>query len=36
MGGGKGAGDGSMDGQRNSPKPICPFTFFDVGGITMH
>ena len=25
-----------MDGQTNRPKPICPFNFFEVGGITMH
>ena len=24
-----------MNGQRNNPKPICPFNFFEVGGITM-
>ena len=24
-----------MDGQLNRPKPICPFNFFEVGGITM-
>ena len=25
-----------MDGQTNRPKPICPFNFFEVGGITTH
>ena len=25
-----------MDWQMNRPKPICPFNFFKVGGITMH
>ena len=25
-----------MDVQMNRPKPICPFNFFKVGGITMH
>ena len=25
-----------MDGYTNRPKPICPFNFFVVGGITMH
>ena len=25
-----------MDGQMNRPKPICPFNFFEVGGITMN
>ena len=25
-----------MDGETNSPKPICPFNFFEVGGITMN
>ena len=24
-----------MDQQSNWPKPICPFNFFEVGGITM-
>ena len=24
-----------MNGQRNSPKQICPFNVFNVGGITM-
>ena len=27
-------GEGWMDGQTNRPKPICPFNFFEVGGIT--
>ena len=38
-GGGGGRGEGgqvSMDGQRNKPKPICPFNFFEVGVITMN
>ena len=25
-----------MDGQMDRPKPICPFNFFEVGGIKMH
>ena len=25
-----------MDGQMNRPKPISPFNFFEVRGITMH
>ena len=25
-----------MDRQKNRPKPICPFNFFEVGGITMN
>ena len=29
-------GGGVMDGQTNRPKPICPFNFFEAGGITMH
>ena len=29
-------GGGLMDGYTNRPKPICPFNFFEVGGITMH
>ena len=33
--GGEG-GEEYMDGQTNRPKPICPFNFFEVGGITMH
>ena len=28
-------GVGLMDGQTNRPKPICPFNFFEAGGITM-
>ena len=24
-----------MDGQTNRPKPISPFSFFEVGGIAM-
>ena len=24
-----------MDGQSNGPEPICPFNFFEVGGITV-
>ena len=37
-GGGRGDGVvvGEMDGQMNRPKPIFPFNFFKVGGITMH
>ena len=31
-----GGGRGLMDGQTNRPKPIRPFNFFEVGGITMH
>ena len=39
--GGDGRGEGEtgerkMDGQTHRPKPICPFNFFEVGGITMH
>ena len=34
-GGVEGVG-GKMDGQMNRPKPICPFNFFEVWGITMH
>ena len=26
---------GYMDGQTNRPKLICPFNFFEVGGMTM-
>ena len=26
---------GDMDRQTNRPKPICPFNFFEVGGLTM-
>ena len=29
-------GGGLTDGQTYRPKPICPFNFFDVGGVTMH
>ena len=29
-------GGGVMEGQTNRPKPICPFNFFEVGGITIH
>ena len=29
---GRGMGEGEMDGQTNSPKPIYPFNFFEVGG----
>ena len=36
VGRGEGGGQGSMDGQRNKPKPICPFNFFEVGVITMN
>ena len=37
FGGGEwGGGMGYMDGQTNRPKPICPFNFFEVGGITMN
>ena len=36
VGRGQGGGQGSMDGQRNKPKPICPFNFFEVGVITMN
>ena len=37
LGGGGGDGEGGlMDGYTNRPKPICPFNFFEVGGITMH
>ena len=25
-----------MDGLTNRPKSICPFNFFEVGGITMN
>ena len=25
-----------MDGQTNRPKLICPFNFFEAGGITMN
>ena len=25
-----------MDRQTNRPKPICPFNFFEVGGLTMN
>ena len=25
-----------MEGQMKRPKPVCPFNFFEVGGITMH
>ena len=25
-----------MEEQTNRPKPICPFNFLEVGGITMH
>ena len=35
-GGAGGEGGGQMDGQSNRPKPIRPFNFFEVGGITMH
>ena len=35
-GGGAVWGEGLMDGQRNRPKPICPFNLFEVWGITMH
>ena len=35
MGGGW-SGEGEMDGQTNRPKPICPISSFEVGGITMH
>ena len=31
-----GWGRGQMDGQINRPKPIFPFNFFEVGGVTMH
>ena len=32
-----GGGEGRwMDGQTNRSKLICPFNFFEVGGITMH
>ena len=24
------------NGQTNRPNPICPFNFFEVGGMTMH
>ena len=27
-----GGGEGLMDGQKNRPKPICLFNFFQVGG----
>ena len=41
MGGGGGGGkgvkeEGLLDGQTNTPEPIRPFNFFEVGGITMH
>ena len=38
FGGLRGAGGGrwKMDGQRNSPKPICPFNFFEVGNALMY
>ena len=36
VGGVRGVGEGYMDGQTNRPKPICPFNFFEVGGIRMH
>ena len=33
---GWGVGEGLVDGQTDMPKLICPFNFFEVGGITMH
>ena len=44
VGGGRGCwglwgavGGGGVDGRtENRLKPICPFNFFEVGGITMH
>ena len=35
-GGGREGGRGEVDGQMNRPKPICPFNFFEVGGITIN
>ena len=29
-------GEGEMDRQTTRPKPICPFNFFEVGGITIN
>ena len=29
-------GGGGGGRQMNRPKPICPFNFFEVGGITVH
>ena len=34
--GGGERGDRGTDVKTNRPKSICPFNFFEVGGITMH
>ena len=36
VGGGREGVRGLMEGQTNRPKPLCPFNFFEIGGMTMH
>ena len=31
-----GGGGGGVNRQTDRPEPICPFNFFEIGGITMN